>query len=163
MFAEMVVVAIVDFQFLIGQVEAGEDLVLFEDEVGDHGFLRARAQVKGAELFEAANHEGELRLEAGAGFAFVESAQEGIVLGFHDLLRVETLGQDSRQRAFADSYGTFDCNIAGQLKKISHGLEENRDSLAAYLASAHEAIVERVNRRKFQIGDFRLMLPTRTV
>ena len=59
----MVVVAVVDFQFLIGQVEAGEDLVLFEDEVGDYGFLRARAKVEGAESFKAADMKRKLSLE----------------------------------------------------------------------------------------------------
>jgi hypothetical protein len=34
----------------------------------------------------------------------------------------------------------------------------NQDSFAAYLGSRHEAIVERVNMRKFKIEDFRLII-----
>ena len=73
---------------------------------------------------------------------------------FHDLLRVEALVQNSRQRALPNPYRAFDSDVARQLKKIGHGLpergfRENQDSFAAYIASRHEAIVERVNRGKF--------------
>jgi hypothetical protein len=39
-------------------------------------------------LLEALDEEGELRLVGGAGLALVEGAQEGIVLGLADALRV---------------------------------------------------------------------------
>src|SRR5713101_4352817 len=120
----MVVIAVIGFQLLVVQVEAGENLVFFEDEVRDHGFLRASAQIQGAQLLEAANQESKLCLKAGPRFAFVKGAEERIVLRLHDLLRVETLRQNSRQSAFADAYGAFHCDVSGQLKKIGHGSGE---------------------------------------
>ena len=75
-----------------------------------------------AQLLEAADQKSELRLEAGSAFAFIERARKGLSSDFHDLLGVETLSQNPRQRALADSYGTFDCDVAGQLEKIGHGL-----------------------------------------
>ena len=36
---EIVVIAVVGFEFLVVQIEAGEELVFLEDEVGDHGLL----------------------------------------------------------------------------------------------------------------------------
>src|ERR1700687_3178475 len=84
--AEIMVIAVVDFQFLIIEVEAGKNLVLFEDEIGDHGFLRARTQVEGTQLLEASNHEGKLRLKTRSWLALVESAEKRIILRLHDLL-----------------------------------------------------------------------------
>src|SRR5258708_6122929 len=160
--AEMVVVAVIDFEFLIVQVEAGENLVLLEDKVGDYGFLRAWAQVEGAKLLEAANHESKLRLEAGPRLAFVEGAEEGIVLRLHNLLRVETLGKDPRQRALANSYGTFDCNITGQLKKISHWLEGRGIEVPSQHISLGvcKQLWKELTGARFYIANFRLIIPT---
>ena len=37
--AEMIVVAVIGIEFLIGQIEAGEKLVFFEDKIGDYDLL----------------------------------------------------------------------------------------------------------------------------
>ena len=74
------------------------------------------------QLLKAANQEGKLRLKARSALALVKSAQKGIFLRFHHPLRIQALRQNPRQRAFADAYGTFHCNVSGQLKEIGHGL-----------------------------------------
>ena len=87
----------------------------------NYGFLRARAEIQGAQLLKAPDQKSKLRLKCGAAFPFIKWPQKGIVLGFHHPLGVEALGQHLRQRALADSNRTFHCNVAGQIKKIGHG------------------------------------------
>ena len=77
-------------------------------------------EIERTQLLEAADQEGQLRLEGGAGFAFVESLQERIVFGLDDSLGGEPLSKNPGQRALADAYGTFDRNITGKFEKIGH-------------------------------------------
>jgi hypothetical protein len=74
------------------------------------------------QLLEAPDQESELGLKTGSSFAVIKGAEEGIIVCLHDALSVQVLGQYLRQRGLADSYRTFHCNVAGQLKKIGHGL-----------------------------------------
>src|SRR5215468_6886346 len=53
--AEKVVVAVVSLKFLIAQIEAGEEFVLLKDEIRHDGFLRRRARLEKAQLFEPPN------------------------------------------------------------------------------------------------------------
>jgi len=120
--AEVVVVTIVGIQFLIGEVETGEEFVLFEDVIGDDGFMGARSDVKRLQLLKALHQKCELRLKRRASLAFVKRAEKRIGLGLHHALRIEALRQNPGKRAFADSDGTFYRNVPGQLEEISHGL-----------------------------------------
>jgi hypothetical protein len=81
-----------------------------------------RAEVKPAQLLEAANQKRQLRLESSAGFALVERLQKWIVFWFDDALSSQTLSENPRQGAFAHSYGTFDRNVTGKLEKLGHEL-----------------------------------------
>src|ERR1700685_271002 len=141
LFAKIVVIAIVGFEFLIGEVEAGEELIFFENKIGNDGFLGAWPKIERAELFEAANQESELRLESRAAFAVVKGAQKGVVFGFHHPLGVEALSQNPCQRALSDAYGAFHSNVAGQFEKIGHGIELR---MAGYPDKALRAIEGRV-------------------
>src|ERR1700746_3813491 len=103
MFAEKVVVAIVSVEFLIIEIKAGEQLVFFEDKVGDDGPLRGVSEVEGLQLFETTNQKCKLGLEGGARLPLVEGLQEGVGFGFHDPLGIQALAQNARQSALADS------------------------------------------------------------
>jgi len=124
--AKVIVVAIVGVEFLVGQVEAGEEFVFLEDEISDHHLLRARAKVKPLELLKAADQKRELRLESGPALALIKRPQKGVVFEFRDPLGVEAFSQNPRQRALSDAYGTFHCNVAGKLEKLGHGVLKDR-------------------------------------
>ena len=85
--------------------------------------LRTRAEIERLQLFEPRHQKCELRLKRGAALAFVKRMEKRIRFRLHDPLRIQPLGQDSRQRALADPDGTFHSNIPGKFKKIGHGLE----------------------------------------
>src|ERR1700722_34602 len=110
---------------MVGEIEAGEQLVFFKNEIGDYGFLRTRAEVEGAKLLKTANEKSELRLKSGAPLAIVKGAEKGVIVGLHDALRVEALSQNARQRALANAYGTFHGDVAGQFEKVGHELEDS--------------------------------------
>src|SRR5208282_581955 len=122
LFAKIIEVAIVGIEFLIVEVEAGEELVLFKNVIGHHGLIRPRPQIESAQLLEAANQKRQLGLEGGAGLAFVERFQKWIVFRLDNALGGQTLSQNPRQRALPNSYGTFNRDVTGKLEKLGHGL-----------------------------------------
>jgi hypothetical protein len=71
--------------------------------------------------------------------------QKWIRFRFHHPLRIQSLGQNARQRTLADSDGPFDCNVPGEFEKIGHGLAMFSE-LAGYLVCVSVAIAGRVNR-----------------
>ena len=119
--AEQVVVAVVDVELGVAEVEAGEELVLLEDVIGDIGLVGIALHVEPAQLLVAGDEERELRLERRSGFALIEAAQEGIVFRLADALGVQGFGDYPAERALADSDRTFDCDIPGWFEKVRHG------------------------------------------
>src|SRR5258708_30838555 len=103
----MVVVAVVGVELLIGEVEAGEQLVLLENKVGYDCPLRFRAEIERLELLEAAHQKSKLRLKRGPALAFVKRTQERIRIRLHDALRIQPLGQNAGHPALSDPDGTF--------------------------------------------------------
>ena len=87
---------------------------------------RLRTDLQALELLEAAHQKRELRLERRTPLALVKRAEKRILLRLHDPLRVESLRQDSGQRALADSDGALNCDVAGKFKKIGHELVRSR-------------------------------------
>src|SRR5260370_12681798 len=146
--AEIIEVAIVGIQLLIVEVEAREQFVFFEDVIGNDGLVRARAQIKRAQLLEAPDQECELGLEARPGFAIVERFLKCIVFRFDDALGGQALSKNPRQRAFPNAYGTFDRNVTGKLEKLGHRLVISdwrlswRTEKAEYMASPPDAIAD---------------------
>src|SRR5579872_3217383 len=122
--AKVIVIAIIGFQFLIGEIEAREELVFFKNEIGDYRFLRSRSNVQCMKLLKAANEKSELRLKSGTALAIVKGAKKWIIVGLHYPLGIETFSQNPRQRALSDAYRTFHGDVTGQFEKISHELEE---------------------------------------
>src|SRR5581483_2280314 len=117
----MVVIAVIRVQLLVGEIQAGEQFVFFEDEIGHQRALRARTEIEGPQLFESPHQVRELRLECRPPLSLVEGSQERVRFGLHDPLRVQALRQYLRQGALADSDWTFHSDVAGQFKKIGHG------------------------------------------
>src|SRR5208282_4672333 len=122
LFPKIIEVSIVGVQFLIGEVEASEELVLFKNVIGDDGLTRPRPQIERPQLLEAPDKKCELRLERRARLAFVECLQKWIVFRLNHALRRQPLSQNPRQRAFPNAYGTFNRNVTGKLEKLGHRL-----------------------------------------
>src|SRR5258708_5745995 len=151
--AEVVVVAVVGFEFLVVEVQVGKQLVFFKNEIGDDKFLRVRAQVERLQLLEAPNQKRELRLKRSPGLAFVKRAQQGSLLGIGDALGVQSFREDCRQRALAHAYGTFNCNVAREIKKLGHEvLNAKESSSREYPERRARAIEEEVNRGQSAIS-----------
>src|ERR1700675_2663184 len=120
LFAKIIEVAIVRIEFLIVEVEAGEELVFFKNVIGDDGLIRPRPQIERPQLLKAADQECQLGLEGSARFAFVKCLQKWIVFRLDDALGRQSLSENPRQCALPNSYGTFDRNVTGKLEKLGH-------------------------------------------
>src|SRR4029077_16329826 len=97
-------------------------LVFFEDEICNNRLVRSRSEIKRPQLLIAPHQKRKLRLERRSSLAVVKRAQKRIRLRLHHTLRIQPLGENSRQRALADSNGTFYRNVTRKLKEIGHGL-----------------------------------------
>src|SRR6266478_1939802 len=109
------VVALVELELFVGEVEIGEDAVLFHEEIGEE---RAGSfDGKGfAEALLAFDEEVHLGAEGGAGFCIVEIGEKGIVLAIIDAAGVEALGEDSGEGGFADAQRAFNDDETGKLR-----------------------------------------------
>src|SRR3954454_1572507 len=113
LFPEMVVVPVVGIEFLIVEIQAGKDLIFFEDEIRDDHFLRPAPQIKGLQLLKSANQERELRLKCSSRRTLIKSSEKRVLFGISYALRVQALRKNRGQRTLADSYGSFDCDVPG--------------------------------------------------
>ena len=120
LFAEVIVVAVVGVEFLVIQIEAGKELIFFEDEIRDYNLLRARTEIEGLQLLETPHQKCELSLKRGSAVALVKRVEKRIRIGFHHALGIQALGQKARQSALAHSDGPFHSNVPGQFEKIGH-------------------------------------------
>src|SRR4051812_25829827 len=120
MLAEVIVITVVDVEFRVCEIDAGEELVFFEDVIGNDALLRSWPGLKCLQLFKSRDEEGELSLEGGTCVAFVERFQEAVPLRFDHALRVHLRGDDLCQRTLAHPDGTFNSYVAGQFEKICH-------------------------------------------
>ena len=109
------VIALVEFELFVGEVEIGEDAVLFHEEIGEE---RAGSfDGKGfAEALLALDEEVHLGAEGGAGFCAVEIGEKGIVLAIIDAAGVQALGEDSGEGGFADAQRAFNDDETGKLR-----------------------------------------------
>jgi len=118
--AEELVVAIVNGELFVAEIEVGEKFILFEDVVGDHYFLRLLRSGERAKLLEAADEEGKLGLESRSGIAIIKSREEGILLWLLHQLAVHLLGEEVGKSALADANRTFYGDVSGWFEEISH-------------------------------------------
>src|SRR5262249_31835830 len=115
--AKIVIVAIVRLELLVIEIQAGEKLVFLENEICNNRVLRIGAKIDRTELFKAADEKRELGLKRRPGLAIVESLQKLVVVGLHNSLCVQALGQNAGQRALPDPDGTFHGNVAGEFEQ----------------------------------------------
>ncbi len=118
--SEGFVVALVELELFVIEIEVGEDAILFHEVVGDdraggfdgEGF---------AEAALALHQEIHLRAQGGAGLFFVEVGEEGVVLAVVDAAGMQALGEDFGEGAFADAQRAFDDDKAGSLRTSLRG------------------------------------------
>ena len=87
MLTEKVVIAVIDVEFLIVEIQAGEQLVFFENVIGDYDSVRTGGGIERVELLESTHEECELCLESSPWFTLVKGFEKWIVLGLNDALR----------------------------------------------------------------------------
>src|SRR5438128_251978 len=87
--AEVLVIAVVDLQLGIIEIDVGKNFVFLKDVISHYRFLRFTADLQMLELLKAPHHEGKLRLKGGAALAFIKSPQKRIVFRLNHALRVE--------------------------------------------------------------------------
>lgn len=112
---EQFVVALVEFQFFVIEIEIGENAVFFKEEIGKH-----RAGSFDGERFANAllplDEEVHLGAEGGAGLFLVKIGEERIVLAIVDAAGVESFGKDFGESSLADAQRAFDDDEAGRLR-----------------------------------------------
>src|SRR6266852_2428996 len=109
------VVALVELQLFVVEIEVGEDAVFLHEEVREdragsfdgEGF---------AEALLALQEEVHLGAEGGAGLGVVKIGEERIVLAIVDAAGVEAFGEDLGEGGFADAKRAFDDDEAGSLR-----------------------------------------------
>src|SRR6266705_824302 len=109
------VVARVELELFVGEVEIGEDAVLFHEEIGEEGTGGFDGEGF-AEALLPLDEEVHLGAEGGAGFCIVEIGEEGIVLAIIDAAGVETLREDSGEGGFADAQRAFNDDETRKLR-----------------------------------------------
>src|SRR6185312_3984225 len=60
---EMMIITVVNVQFLVSKVDISENFIFFKNVVGDNQLLRTALHLQFLQLLETANHESELGLE----------------------------------------------------------------------------------------------------
>ncbi len=108
------VVALVELELGVIEIQVGEDAVLFHEEIGEHragnfdgeGFAKALL---------ALDEEIHLGAESGTGLSFVKVGEEGIVLAIVNAAGVEAFSKDSGQSGFTDAKRALNDDKAGSL------------------------------------------------
>src|SRR5260370_161447 len=109
------VVALVELELFVVEIEIGEDAVFFHEEVGGDG--TGRFDCEGfAKALLALDEEVHLCAKGRAEFGFVEIGEEGIVLAIVDAAGMQTCGKDSGKSGFSDAQRTFNDDEAGRLR-----------------------------------------------
>ncbi len=109
------VVAVVELQLFVIEIEIGEDAVLLHQEIGDDragGFDGEGL----AQALLAVHQEIHLGAQSGAGLFLVEVGEKGIVFAVVDAAGVQALGKDLGQRAFAHAQRPLDDDEARRLR-----------------------------------------------
>ena len=109
-----VVIAFVELELFVVEIEIGEDAVFFHKEIGEKGRGRicGKRFAKALLAFEQKVHLGA---KGGAGFFVVEIGKEGIVFAIVDTAGVEAFSEDAGQGGFPDAEGAFDGDEARSL------------------------------------------------
>src|SRR5712664_647503 len=109
------VVALVELELFVVEVEIGEDAVFFHEEVGEDGARRFDGEGF-AEALLALDEEVHLCAKGRAGFGLVEIGEEGIVLAIVDAAGMQALRENLGKSGLADAQGAFNDDEAGRLR-----------------------------------------------
>src|SRR2546429_500990 len=109
------VVALVELEFLIVEIEIGENAVFFEEKVGEDEAEGFDGQAF-AKMLLPLDEEIHLGTECGSWFGFVEVGEKRIVLAIVNAARVQPFGEDAGEGGLADTQGTFDSDEARRLR-----------------------------------------------
>jgi len=111
-------ITVVELQFLVVEIDAGENLVLFEDEIADdRAGLVGNAGVGEAAM--ALVEEIQLRAKGSAGLFFIEGTEVGIVVGVEDAASLHTAGENPGQSSLPGADGAFYGDKTGALERGS--------------------------------------------
>lgn len=110
-----IVVAVVEFELFVIEIEIGEDAVFLEEEIGEDRAGSFDSE-RFADALLALDEEIHLGAERGAGFFLVEVGEERIVFAVIDAASVEAFGQDFGESGFADAEGALDDDVARRLR-----------------------------------------------
>ncbi len=113
--SEGFVIAFVELQLGVIEIEVGEDAVLLHEEIGEDGAgsLHGEGFV---ETLLAFHEEVRLGAEGRAGLGFVEVGEERIVFAIVDAAGVEAFGEDAGESGFADAERALYDDEAGRLR-----------------------------------------------
>jgi hypothetical protein len=112
------VVALVELQFFVVEIDVGEDAIFFDQEVRKDGpGSFARWEEEGlAEAAVALHEEIHLGAEGGAGLGAVEVGEERIIFAVENAAGVKALGEDARESGFTDAQRAFHDDETGRLR-----------------------------------------------
>ncbi len=104
---ERFVIALVELELAVVEVEIGKDAVFFEKKVGEHraGSLHAQGF---AQALPALEEEIHLGAKSSPGLGLIEIGKERVVFAIVDAAGVEAFGKDAGEGAFADAQRAFD-------------------------------------------------------
>ena len=108
------VIAFIELELFVVEIEIGKDAVLFHEEIGEHGAESFDGE-SFAEALAALDEEVHLGAKGGAGLGVVEIGEEGIVLAIVDAAGMQALGEDAGESGFADAQRAFNNDEAGRL------------------------------------------------
>ncbi len=109
------VVAFVEFEFGVIEIEVCEYAVFLHQEIGKDG-ARCVAGMGFANALLTLHEEVELRVESRAVFSGIEVGEEGIVFAVVDAARMKAFSEDAGEGGLADAQGTFNDNKARWLQ-----------------------------------------------
>src|ERR1700682_2038175 len=112
---ESFVVALVELELGVVEIEIGEDAVLFHEEIREDGAGSFDGEGF-AEALLALDEEVHLGAKGGAGFCFVEIGEERIVLAIVNAAGMQGLGGGGGKSGFADAQGAFNNDEPGKLR-----------------------------------------------
>src|SRR5215472_618264 len=109
------VVALVELEFLVVEIEIGENAVFFEEKVGEDEARRFGGQAF-AKMLLPLDQKIHLGAECGSWLGFVEIGKKRIVFAIVHAARVEAFGKDACEGGLADAQWTFDGDEARRLR-----------------------------------------------
>jgi len=100
---ERLVIALVELELGVVEIEIGEDAVLFHEEIGENGAGASTARASRRRFWRSMRKYIWARRRSRV--CFIEVGEEGIVLAIVDTACMQALGEDAGKSGFADAQG----------------------------------------------------------